>query len=161
MKSKKILLGLLVLVLAFGMTVAACGGEEDKGADSTAFDGTWAEASGGMRSAEIVASGGNWTYSTYTTPGTISSKVDSQKGTYTVNTASIGGVVTTTTVELTITQVNTGTGDNVVWTNYGQLTNDQMTQMNLPNTAKQTGTITAGTFTVGTGNGAKSFTKQP
>jgi hypothetical protein len=118
MRNKRFLLGLLVMVLAFGMTFVGCdngsgGGGSDGG--GTVFDGTWTGDDDQGNGMELVAAGGSLTVSMDGSPAF--------RGTYTVN---------GNNVAVTFTEMNTGSG----WTAFPENGGGDLPPKNI------TGTIT-------------------
>jgi hypothetical protein len=105
MKNRKFWLGLLVMVLAFGMTLVGC----DNNPSGGLFDGTWTNDDG----MELVASGGTFTV-----------KMDGTevfRGTYTVD---------GNTVSVTFTEMYTDSG----WTAYPENGGDGLPPKNVTGT---------------------------
>jgi hypothetical protein len=134
MKSKKILLGMLVIVLAFGMTVVGCGGEDDDkgGGGGDSFTGTWVakDPEDGLDAMKIVAANGSFKgygFEYEQAAGSTSqpkvTTIEVYRGTYTTS----GNTVT-----VTFTQINTGylswdgEGSRPAdkWTNYADVPDD-------------------------------------
>ena len=124
MKSKRFLLVLLVMVLAFGMTLVGCDNGDD-GSGGTDFDGTWIMKAEGENAMKIVASNGSlkvygFEYESSVSQGGGSSpakvtEVEQIRGTYTVS---------GNTVNVTITQINTGY---ILWDGEGSRPADSWT----------------------------------
>jgi len=163
MKNRKFLLGVLVIVLTFGMTVIGCDDNEET--EDHTFAGTWVSmnSSTGYKEAQIVSKDEKFTASTFKASTSESSTTFTEKkfleGTYSLGTSSpLGRIVT-----LTITRVNVGESTED-WKNWGELTVDQITQMKLPQDKNIIGLVFRTTFTITTDPPAidesSSFTKQ-
>ena len=155
MKNRKFWLGMLVMALVFGMMFVGCDSDSDSDSGSDVLKGTWYETENGLKSEELVASGGKWTMYLYSTPGG-TDKVAMAKGTYTKGTTVPG--VNTTTVSLRITHINTGfmSGSS---TEKWEAWDDVEGAADFMGSQTQAGTVTGNTLSI-TGENGGTFTKQ-